>query len=125
MTTEAAIEQRIIQKLQDLKYIYRTDIKDRKDLELNFKQKFEALNRVQLSEREYSRLVEQTITRDVFEASQKLRETQTLLRDDATRSHVRDCGKQLQPQYIALRRHHTRRGTNRFGSHTRRFGSVI
>jgi type I restriction enzyme R subunit len=43
MTTEGLIEQSLIEKLGDLKYGYRSDIRDRDALERNFQEKFEAL----------------------------------------------------------------------------------
>ena len=43
---EADIEYGFVGKLQDLKYNYRKDIRDRNALELNFRQMFEALNRL-------------------------------------------------------------------------------
>lgn len=48
MVTESQIEYGFVGKLQDLKYTYREDIHDRVSLERNFRQKFEALNRVNL-----------------------------------------------------------------------------
>lgn len=56
MTNEYQIEENLIEQLKELKYNYRPDIIDRKTLELNFKTKFEALNRVRLSESEFLRL---------------------------------------------------------------------
>lgn len=53
MSTENQIEDNLIQQLIGLKYSYRPDIIDRKTLEQNFKAKFEALNRVHLSENEF------------------------------------------------------------------------
>ncbi|WP_228024734.1 hypothetical protein [cf. Phormidesmis sp. LEGE 11477] len=47
---EQAIEQALIEKLGDLKYSYRQDIRDRIMLEQNFREKFEALNRVNLKQ---------------------------------------------------------------------------
>ncbi len=84
MTTENQIEQLFIEQLKGLKYIYRPDIIDRKTLEQNFKTKFEALNRVRLSDSEFLRLREEIITSDVFEASTKLRERQYFQREDGT-----------------------------------------
>ncbi|WP_419614777.1 hypothetical protein, partial [Thiolapillus sp.] len=55
---ENDIEQRLLTKLQDLKYTYRPDIRDREALEQNFREKFEALNRVNLTDAEFSRLLE-------------------------------------------------------------------
>jgi hypothetical protein len=65
-TTENLIEQDLIEKLRDLKYIHRDDIRDRASLEANFRTKFEELNRVRLSDAEFQRLLEQIVTPDVF-----------------------------------------------------------
>lgn len=45
---EADIEYGLVGKLTNLKYTHRPDIRDRNALELNFRKKFEALNRVNL-----------------------------------------------------------------------------
>jgi len=82
--TEQAIEQALIEKLGDLKYSYRSDIRDRATLEQNFREKFEALNRVHLTDGEFSRLLEQIITPDVFAAARHLRERSSFERDDGT-----------------------------------------
>ena len=58
-TTENDIERDLIAKLVDLKYAYRPEIRDRGALEKNFREKFEALNRVHLTDGEFQRLVEQ------------------------------------------------------------------
>lgn len=81
---EQQIEQILITKLQDLKYIYRSDIRDRAALEQNFREQFEALNRVKLTENEFPRLMEQIITPDVFMAARNLRERNNFERDDGT-----------------------------------------
>ena len=47
--TEQEIEQSFLEKLKELKYTYRQDITDRLSLERNFREKFEALNRVRPS----------------------------------------------------------------------------
>ncbi|MDR1921905.1 MAG: type I restriction endonuclease subunit R [Candidatus Adiutrix sp.] len=82
--TEQEIEQNLISKLTDLKYIHRQDIRDRVALEKNFREKFEALNRVHLTDNEFQRLLEQIITPDVFAAARILRERQSFERDDGT-----------------------------------------
>ncbi len=82
--TEQTIEQALIEKLGDLKYIYRPDIRDRTTLEKNFREKFESLNRVHLTDGEFSRLLEQIVTPDVFTASQHLRDRNSFERDDGT-----------------------------------------
>lgn len=84
MFSEQQIEQDLIEKLTRLKYVYRTDIRDKATLESNFRHHFEALNRVQLSDHEFSKLLAQIITPDVFAASRMLRERHTFERDDGT-----------------------------------------
>jgi type I restriction enzyme, R subunit len=82
--TEQKIEQDLIEKLGDLKYTYRPDIRNRTTLEQNFREKFEALNRVRLTDSEFHRLLEQIITPDIFAAARHLRERNSLERDDGT-----------------------------------------
>lgn len=84
MTKENQIEESLIEKLTDLKYTYRPDIQDRKALELNFRKKFETLNRVNLTDSEFDRLREDIVNSDVFASSQKLRERNTFQREDGT-----------------------------------------
>ncbi|PUE62242.1 DEAD/DEAH box helicase [Limnohabitans sp. Rim8] len=83
-TSEQQIEQTLIEKLADLKYTYRPDIRDRATLEHNFRQHFEALNRVNLTDNEFQRLLEFVITSDVFSAAKHLRERNSFERDDGT-----------------------------------------
>lgn len=47
---ERQLEEHLIEKLRGLKYEYRTDIRDRESLERNFREKFEALNHVHLTD---------------------------------------------------------------------------
>ena len=84
---EADIEYGFVGKLQDLKYTYRKDIRDRNALELNFRQKFEALNRVKLTDAEFDKLLTEIITPDVFKASNHLRKRNTFIREDDTPLH--------------------------------------
>jgi type I restriction enzyme R subunit len=81
---EQEIEQSLIEKLVDLKYIYRPDIRDKVALEQNFRQKFETLNHVRLTDTEFARLRDDIITSDVFIASQALREKGKFNREDGT-----------------------------------------
>ena len=81
---EQGIEYGFIGKLQNLKYEYRPDITDRISLEKNFREKFEELNRVHLTDSEFKRLMDEIITPDVFKASQLLREINAFTRDDGT-----------------------------------------
>lgn len=82
--TEQEIEQALIEKLVDLKYAYCPDIRDRATLEANFRQHFQALNRVHLTDTEFARLLENIVTPDVFAAAKHLRERNSFERDDGT-----------------------------------------
>ncbi len=81
---ECTIEQEFIEKLGDLKYTLRPDIRDRAALERNFREKFEALNRVSLADAEFKRLLEEIVTPDVFSAAHTLRHRNAFTRDDGT-----------------------------------------
>ncbi len=87
MSKEIQIEVNLIEQLKGLKYTHRPDIVDRKTLEQNFRTKFEALNRVRLSDNEFLRLREDIIEPDVFKASKRLRERQYFQREDGTPLH--------------------------------------
>lgn len=84
MKTEKEIEQQLIKELVDLKYTYREDIRDNESLSQNFRQKFQGLNRVNLSDSEFSRLMEEVITDDVYTSSKILRAMNSFERDDGT-----------------------------------------
>ena len=84
MIRERQIEENFINKLCDLKYSYRSDICDRESLEQNFRTKFEQLNRVHLTDSEFSRLLEEITDSDVFISSKRLRERNTFIREDGT-----------------------------------------
>lgn len=84
MTKESKIEQDFIAKLQDLKYIYRQDIRDKETLDANFRQKFQELNYVNLSDAEFARLQDSIITGDVYSSAKILREKNSFVRDDGT-----------------------------------------
>ena len=84
MIKERQIEENLINKLIELKYDYRPDICDRYTLEQNFREKFERLNRVNLSDSEFNRLLEEIINADVFISSKRLREMNTFIREDGT-----------------------------------------
>lgn len=85
MNREKQIEESFIRKLtEQLKYVYRDDIHDRATLEANFRQKFETLNKVKLSDSEFDRLLEEVVNPDVFVSSKRLRERNTFTREDGT-----------------------------------------
>ncbi len=84
---EGDIERELINKLIDLKYRYRSDINNRVLLEQNFRDQFESLNCIRLTDNEFERLLEQVITADTYKASQILRENNYFERDDGTPFH--------------------------------------
>ncbi len=81
---ERQVENQFIELLKGLKYDYRSDIRDRAALEKNFRQKFDALNRCQLTDSEFSRLLDEIVSADVFTAARTLREINSFTRDDGT-----------------------------------------
>jgi type I restriction enzyme R subunit len=83
-TTESLIERDLIEKLKDLKYTYREDIRDRASLEANFRSQFEELNHVRLTDGEFQRLLDQITTPYVVTAARTLREYTSFERDDGT-----------------------------------------
>lgn len=87
MIKEQQIEEELIERLSDLKYTYRKDIRDKEALELNFRQKFEALNRVKLTDNEFDKLLTEIINPDVFKTSNVLRKRNTFIREDDTPLH--------------------------------------
>jgi len=84
---EADIEYGLVGKLQDLKYTSRPDIRDLNALEQNFREKFEKLNRVNLTDSEFDKIREEIINPDVFISSNYLRKTNTFTREDGTPLH--------------------------------------
>jgi type I restriction enzyme R subunit len=82
--TESQIEQDLIVKLVALKYSFRPDINNRATLEANFREKFQQLNRVNLTDDEFARLLEEIVTSDVFTAAQTLRTRNSFIREDGT-----------------------------------------
>ncbi len=81
---ENKIEQNLINKLEDLKYTYRRDIRDKVTFEQNFREKFESLNHVRLTDAEFARLRDEIINADVFRAAKTLREYGHFQREDGT-----------------------------------------
>ena len=83
-TPERDLEKTLVAKLQDLKYEYRPDIRDRATLEANFRERFDALNRVTLTDGEFQRLLDEIVTPNVYEAARSLRNRKAFTRDDGT-----------------------------------------
>jgi len=79
---ERDLEEALLSKLRDLKYEYRPDIRDRATLEANFRKKFEALNRVTLTDGEFQRLLDEIVTPDVYEAARSLRNREAFKRQN-------------------------------------------
>lgn len=81
---EREIEELLVAKLVDLKYEHRADIQDRAALERNFREKFQSLNRVTLTDGEFRRLLDEIVKPDVYESARALRNRETFVRDDGT-----------------------------------------
>ncbi|HHS92392.1 MAG TPA: hypothetical protein ENK82_03530, partial [Campylobacterales bacterium] len=84
---ESDIERDFIAKLEELNYIYQPNIRDNQSLEKNFREKFETLNRVRLTDKEFSRLLEEITSPSVFKTSKLLREINSFEREDGTPLH--------------------------------------
>lgn len=85
MGEETRIEKEFIEQLvTELKYTYREDIRDKEKLELNFREKFEELNYVHLTDTEFNRLKDEIISDDVYQISKHLRSKNTFFREDGT-----------------------------------------
>ncbi len=87
MTKEREIEQVLVSKLTNLKYTYRPDIHDREALEQNFREKFETLNKVRLTDAEFVRLLDTIVSPDVFACAETLRHRNDFEREDGTPLH--------------------------------------
>lgn len=83
-SSERQLEDELIETLKTLKYAYRADIRDRATLEQNFREKFQALNCVSLTDAEFQRLLDEIVAPDVFTAAQTLRARNAFTRDDGT-----------------------------------------
>ncbi len=81
---EGDIEAGFIEKLVSLKYTYCPKIRDREALEANFRAKFQKLNAVRLSDSEFTRLLEQITSADVYKSAETLRSINSFERDDGT-----------------------------------------
>ena len=110
-TPERQLEDQFIEKLQGLKYEYRADIRDRAALEKNFREKFEALNHVHLTDGEFQRLLEEIVTPDVFTAAHTLRNRSSFTSDSRTRSTPRRLRKR--PKRTACGVNRSRRSSTR------------
>jgi len=84
ITPERQLEEALVTTLRELKYEYRPDISDRAALEANFRKKFQALNRVTLTDGEFQRLLDEIVTPDVYQAARSLRNWEAFIRDDGT-----------------------------------------
>ena len=83
-SSERELEEQLVQKLRDLKFEHRPEIRDRAALENNFREKFQALNHVKLTDGEFQRIIDEIVTPDVFTAARTLRGINSFTRDDGT-----------------------------------------
>ena len=86
-TPEREIEESLVAKLRELKYEYRDDIRSRATLEANFREKFDVLIRVTLTDGEFRRILDEIVTPDAYKAASLLRNRETFIRDDGTPLH--------------------------------------
>lgn len=82
-SSENNLEDALIDKLLELKYTNKS-ITDLDSLNANFREKFNELNQVQLTDNEFQRLLEENISADVFTCAQRLREQHVFDREDGT-----------------------------------------
>lgn len=82
-SSENNLEDALIEKLLELKYTNK-NITDIDSLNANFREKFNELNQVQLTDNEFQRLLEENISADVFACAQRLREQHVFDREDGT-----------------------------------------
>jgi len=87
VVTEKQIEDNLIELLRGLRYTYCPDIRDKVSLEQNFREKFEALNQVRLTDFEFARLRDEIVSADVFKVAKTLRETGAFQREDGIPLH--------------------------------------
>lgn len=82
--SEAQLEQVFIEKLTDLKYTPRPDIRACAALEKKSREKFQTLNCVNLTDAEFQPLLDEIVTADVFAAAKILRDRNSYTHDDDT-----------------------------------------
>ena len=101
---ERQLEEQFIENLRGLKYEYRQDIRDRAALEQNFRQKFQTLNHVRLTDSEFQRLLDEIVTPDVYANARVLRAINSFTRDDGTELNytLQTDLKKLSPEYDPL-----------------------
>jgi type I restriction enzyme R subunit len=88
-TAEHQVEHELSAKLRDLKYTHRPDLRDCSALRANFRQKFQELNKIRLTNAEGGRLLAEIITADVFTTAHTLRSRNSFPRDGATPLNTR------------------------------------
>lgn len=82
-SSENNLEDALIEKLLELKYTNK-NITDLDSLNANFREQFNELNQVQLTDNEFQRLLEENISADVFACAHRLREQHVFDREDGT-----------------------------------------
>ena len=120
---EDTIEYGFIGKLQGLKYEYRADIRDRAALEKNFREKFQQLNRVNLTDSEFARLLDEIVTPDVFATAKTLRTMNSFTRVGVACAGNRRCAANIMAMRATRRR--TRTNQNRVRGIQRRRGARL
>ncbi len=83
-SSERQLEEELIEKLRDLKYEHRADIRDRAALESELPREVRGAQPRQLTDGEFQRLLDEIVTPDVFTAAHTLRNRNSFTRDDGT-----------------------------------------
>tara|TARA_E500000318_G_C3569034_1_gene216971 strand:- start:7423 stop:7707 length:285 start_codon:yes stop_codon:yes gene_type:complete len=78
---EQHLEEALINRLVELKYEHRPDIHDRSSLEANFREKFDSLNRVKLTNGEFGRLLDEILEANAFDTAVRLWERSGFVRE--------------------------------------------
>ena len=84
ITLEKMTEQKLINHLIKLGYIYREDINDKDTLHENFRKHFNRMNGLTLSDQDFNNLCTDLISTNVFDCAEILRTRQYFERDDKT-----------------------------------------
>ncbi len=86
--SEQTLEQNLIKQLKEIGYTY-INIPDESVLLSNLKSQLEKFNKIKLSEKEYSKILNHLNKGNVFDRAKILRDRYALLKDDGTTTYIR------------------------------------
>ena len=81
---ETDLDGPLVSKLSALGFDRRPDIRDRAALKADFREKFQALNRVALTDGEFRRLLLENVSPDVYETARSFRSWNAFVRAGCT-----------------------------------------